>query len=126
LTSLTPAINPPNDITYTLHAVSPNNCGIVSDEVFVKVYQKITIPTTFTPNNDGINDTWNIDQLITYPESVLSVFARDGHQVYRTIGFSKAWNGVFNGRQLPAGVYYFTIDLHNNTPQKSGWVMLVR
>lgn len=125
-TSLTPKINPPDNITYTLHVESPDNCGIVTDETKVRVFKKLTIPTTITPNNDGVNDIWNIDKLITYPESVLTVYTRDGHEVFRTVGDAKHWNGIYQGRQLPAGVYYYVIDLKNNLPKKAGWVMLVR
>jgi gliding motility-associated-like protein len=124
-TSLTPKINPPDNITYTLH-VESTDCGIVTDEMKVRVFKKLTIPTTITPNNDGVNDIWNIDKLITYPESVLTVYTRDGHEVFRTVGDAKHWNGIYQGRQLPAGVYYYVIDLKNNLPKKAGWVMLVR
>ncbi|MDB5286386.1 MAG: hypothetical protein JWR05_1335 [Mucilaginibacter sp.] len=124
--SLTPNVTPANDITYTLHVQSQGNCGIATDEVFVRVYKKITIPNTFSPNNDGVNDLWNIDQLITYPECVLTIFTRDGRQVYRSIGYAKAWSGNYQGQTLPAGVYYYTIDLKNNTTIRSGWVMMMR
>jgi gliding motility-associated-like protein len=124
--SLTPNVTPTNDITYTLHVQSQYNCGIATDDVFVRVYKKITIPNTFSPNNDGVNDLWNIDQLITYPECVLTIFTRDGRQVYRSIGYTKAWNGNYQEQTLPAGVYYYTIDLKNNTTIRSGWVMMLR
>ena len=124
--SLTPNVSPTDDITYTLHVESQDNCGIATDAVFVKVYKKITIPNTFSPNNDGVNDLWSIDQLITYPKCVLAVFTRAGQQVYHSLGYAKAWNGNYQGQALPAGVYYYTIDLKNNTPLRSGWVMMVR
>jgi gliding motility-associated-like protein len=124
-TSLTPTINPPDNQTYTLH-VESTNCGTVSNDVTVTVLKKITIPNTFTPNNDGVNDTWNIDKLITYPESTLSVYTRDGREVFKTTGAAKQWNGTYAGKALPAGVYYYVIDLKNNLPNQAGWVMLVR
>jgi gliding motility-associated-like protein len=124
--SLTPNVTPVNDITYMLHVQSQGMCSIATDEVFVRVFKKITIPNTFSPNNDGVNDLWNIDQLITYPKSVLTIFTRDGHQVYRSIGYTQSWNGNYQGQVLPAGVYYYTIDLKNNTSIRSGWVMMLR
>ncbi|WP_374951696.1 gliding motility-associated C-terminal domain-containing protein [Mucilaginibacter sp.] len=124
--SLTPIANPTSDVTYTLHAESQDNCGIVTDDVFVRVYKKISIPNAFSPNGDGVNDLWNIDQLITYPESLLTIFTRDGRQVFRSRGYAKAWNGNYNGQPLPAGTYYYTLDLQNKTAIRSGWVLLVR
>lgn len=124
--SLTPNASPTDNTTYTLHTESQSNCGIATDDVFVRVYKKITIPNTFSPNGDGINDLWNIDQLVTYPESILTIFTRDGRQAYRTVGYAKPWNGNYNGQALPAGVYYYTIDLKSGTALRSGWVLLVR
>lgn len=125
-TSLTPVASPTNDITYTLHVNSSNNCGEDSSSVFVKVYKKITIPNTFSPNNDGINDLWNIDALITYPDCILDVFDRYGQKVFHSIGYNNAWNGKYNGKALPSGTYYYVLDLRNKTPKISGWVLLVK
>ncbi|QHS55514.1 gliding motility-associated C-terminal domain-containing protein [Mucilaginibacter sp. 14171R-50] len=123
--SLTPTVNPPDNQTYILHVQTPE-CGIVTDEVNIRVFKKLTIPSTFTPNGDGMNDTWHIDKLITYPESVLYVYTREGKEVFRTVGDAKQWNGIYQGKALPAGVYYYIIDLKNNLPKQGGWVMLLR
>ena len=125
-TSLTPTVSPIENTTYTLHAESQGSCGVASDDVFVRVYRKIKIPNTFSPNNDGINDLWNIDKLVTYPESMLTIYTRAGREVFKTKGAARAWDGLYGGQQLPAGVYYYVIDLKNNTPKRSGWVMLLR
>lgn len=124
--SLNPVATPPHDMHYFLTATSANGCGISTDEVFVRVYEKIVIPSTFTPNNDGVNDIWNIEALETYPQSIISVFTRDGKQVFQSRGYGKPWDGKLNGTPLPAGTYYYVLDLKNDTPKLSGWVLLVR
>lgn len=124
-TSLTPTASPTSDITYTMTATS-DYCGIATSNVFVRVYKKITIPNTFSPNNDGVNDLWNIEALFTYPESLTQVFNRYGKKVFQSIGYSKAWDGTYNGSPLPEGTYYYIIDLKNNTPKRSGWVVIVK
>ena len=124
-TSLTPIASPTDNTTYTLHVVS-QTCGADSANVFVRVYKKIIVPNTFSPNNDGFNDQWNIEALVTYPESTLAVFDRNGQLVYQSIGYSTPWNGTFKGSLLSSGTYYYIIDLKNNTPKISGWVLLVR
>ncbi|RFZ83362.1 gliding motility-associated C-terminal domain-containing protein [Mucilaginibacter terrenus] len=124
--SATPVVNPSDNTIYTLHVESLANCGEYTDDVFVRVYKKITIPNTFSPNGDGINDVWNINQLYTYPEAVVKIFNRSGTLLYQSNGYAKPWTGSYNGKQLPAGVYYYVIDLRNNTPLWSGWVMMVR
>jgi gliding motility-associated-like protein len=124
-TSLTPIATPTDDITYTLTAVS-QTCGIASSDAFVRVYKKITIPNTFTPNSDGINDKWNIDALVTYPQSSIFVYNRYGQQVYQSTGYSTPWDGTYNGSPVPTGTYYYIIDLKDSQPKIAGWVAIVR
>jgi gliding motility-associated-like protein len=123
---LNPRVNPDNDITYTLHVASGNGCGTASDDVFIRVYKKIIVPNAFSPNGDGINDTWLIEALNTYPESTTSVFNRFGQLVFRSNGYPSPWDGRYNGKALPVGTYYYTIDRKNNFPIMSGWVMIIR
>ena len=124
--TLTPIVSPFQDTTYTLHVTSAANCGIDSSKVFIRVYQHIQIPNTFSPNNDGVNDLWNIAALSTYPQSLTQVFNRYGQQMFQSIGYGKPWDGKYNGQLLPAGTYYYIIDLKNDTPKISGWVVIVR
>lgn len=124
--SLTPVVSPLSDITYTLHVSSGNGCGIATDEVFIRVFKKITVPNAFSPNGDGINDTWVITGLDSYPESETNVFNRYGQLVFHAAGYNKAWDGRFNGKSLPAGTYYYTIDRKNNFALSSGWLLIIR
>lgn len=65
---------------------------------------------TFTPNNDGINDTWNIPALAYYPNCSVLIYARNGRLVFQSTGYAKAWDGNYNGSPLPASTYYYIID----------------
>ncbi|MEO7215526.1 MBG domain-containing protein [Mucilaginibacter sp.] len=90
------------------------------------IYSSITIANTFTPNGDGINDTWTINALANYPHSTVCIFNRYGDLVYRARGYPKPWDGTYNGKQLAAGTYYFLIDLQNGTGPLSGPVTIIR
>lgn len=125
-TDIHPVVSPPADTIYTLHVISNVGCGTAADNVFVRVYKKIIIPTAFSPNNDGINDVWNIEGLETYPESETSIFNRYGQRVFISRGYSKPWNGSYNNSPLPVGTYYYVIDLKNELPRLSGWVMILK
>jgi gliding motility-associated-like protein len=125
-TVLDPIASPPADITYTLHVVSNSGCGAeADDEVNVKVYKSITIPNTFSPNGDGINDTWDIGALNSYPLSVTTVFNRYGAVLFKSTGYNMAWDGNYHGKPVPSGTYYYLIDLKNGTVY-SGWLMVIR
>ena len=71
----------------------------------------VIIPNTFTPNNDGINDIWDIPHIADFPGAEVFIYTRDGALIYHSVNYSKPFNGEFNGKQLPTGVYYYTIDL---------------
>jgi gliding motility-associated-like protein len=123
---LTPTVSPMSDQVYTLRVVSGNGCGTATDEVFVRVFKKITIPNAFSPNGDGIHDTWVIDALDSYPESVTEVYNQYGQLVFRSRGYAKPWDGKYNGKPLPVGTYYYIVDRKNDFPLLSGWVFIVR
>lgn len=121
---LNPEITLNNDITYRL-TVTSGACSVVS-MVNVKVHRQLIIPNTFTPNGDGINDTWNIDLLQSFPDCVITIVNRNGARVFSSIGYTSAWNGTMNGSVLPAGTYYYTIDLKDGSKPYSGYITLLR
>jgi gliding motility-associated-like protein len=91
------------------------------------VYKLLTIVNSFSPNGDGINDYWYIKNISNYPKAEISVYTRYGQRVFQNIGYSKPWDGSFNGNKLPAGTYYYTINVKDdNIPSQSGWVFIVR
>jgi gliding motility-associated-like protein len=130
----------PNSATFTNNRFSNNDvvsCRVsynactapaVSDDITltINVPPSIHIPNTFTPNGDGINDTWNIPDLSFYPKCVLRIFNRYGTELMQSKGYSKAWNGTFSGKLLPAGVYYYLIDTNDGQPKLSGNVTILR
>src|ERR1700712_4837190 len=100
-------------------------CGIATDTVLVKVFEKLFIPNAFTPNNDGLNDTWAIETLEAYPNAGVKVFNRYGQLVFDNHGTHKAWDGKYKGQPLSTGVYTYIIDLKNNTEIIKGIVTII-
>ena len=86
----------------------------------------INIPNTFTPNGDNINDKWDIPDLAYFPNCILNIFTRYGSMIYQSRGYSSAWDGSYNGKALPTGTYYYVIDLGNNSPKLSGYVVIIK
>ena len=84
------------------------------------------IPTAFSPNGDGINDTWRIPMLAGYPQSKLLIYSRSGGKVYESIGYELPWNGSHDGKPLPAGVYYYVILLTQESRKMSGSVAILK
>ena len=121
---LTPICKPTQDITYTVSAISANGCKN-EDLIIVKVVKDFIVPNTFTPNNDGINDKWIIENLSLYPKFQIQVFDRYGQIVFESKNYSN-WDGKFKGKPLPAGTYYYIIDLDGQRTTKKGYVTIVR
>jgi len=71
----------------------------------------VIISNTFTPNNDGINDYWDLPHIYDFPGAEISIYSRYGQQVYHSINYDHPFNGNYNGKKLPVGVYYYLIDL---------------
>lgn len=92
---------------HTVYVRSAEGC-IVSEEFAV-----LAIPTMFTPNGDGINDTWNIPGLEIYPGSDVVIYDRDGRLVYQAeLNSNVIWDGYFkNGQKAPTTDYWYIINV---------------
>ena len=89
--------------TYWAAARDKNGCGTsASYQFYVLDY-----PRFFTPNNDGYNDTWKIKNLDVLQKSTITIFDRYGKLIKQLNG--NGWNGTYNGKELPADDYWFTI-----------------
>ncbi|WP_252793101.1 gliding motility-associated C-terminal domain-containing protein [Mucilaginibacter flavidus] len=99
---------------------------VTSNAITMIIYVPIVVVNTFTPNGDGINDTWDIPMLRTYPNCRVSVFSRYGNSVYNSVGYAKPWDGTYKQKQVPTGTYYYIIDLKNGRDKVSGSVTVIR
>ena len=84
------------------------------------------MPTAFTPNGDGVNDTWNIKYLDQYPNATVEVFNRYGERVYFSNKYPVPWDGTYKGANLPAGTYYYIINPNSGRKALSGYVAIIR
>lgn len=116
---------PKDDITYTITVTNTQGCSS-KDDLFVRILKMPKPPNTFTPNGDGINDTWEIKYLNDYPGTVIEVYNTAGTLVYRSIGYSTPWDGKWKGQPLPAGTYYYIMDPKNGRARQAGYVTILR
>ncbi len=71
-------------------------------------------PRFFTPNDDGINDRWEINNLDHFPKAIVSIYDRYG-KLISNIGTQKnAWDGKCNGSKMPSDDYWFSIHFNDN------------
>jgi gliding motility-associated-like protein len=120
-----PLANPGKEQLYQLTVTSKDGCK-ASDTVTVRVIDKLFIPNAFSPNGDGINDTWIIRYLDSSPDAVIQIFDRYGKMILNQTGYNTPWDGTYRGVPLPVGVYYYVLDLRNGGTISTGSVTLIR
>ncbi len=111
--------------TYTLTVTDVRGC-VAQDTARIIVSPPIVIDNTFTPNGDGTNDLWNIKGIAIYTAATVDIFNRWGQKVFHSLGYPKEWDGTFDGKALPPGVYYYIVNTNYRGQVLSGWVALVR
>jgi gliding motility-associated-like protein len=117
----------------SIHFTVLNKQGCILDELDIIVdedrCEPVDFPDAFTPNGDGVNDIFRPNQESNPIQYKLIVFNRNGQQVFQSLSTHNGWDGYYNGRQLPTGVYYWicTYTMGDyKTANKKGWVTLLR
>jgi gliding motility-associated-like protein/uncharacterized repeat protein (TIGR01451 family) len=90
--------------THTITVRDPEVCDALTKDILV-----IDFPKYFTPNGDGINDTWNIPSIKAISMTKIYIFDRFGKLVKEISTSGSGWDGTYSGQLLPATDYWFTI-----------------
>ena len=86
-----------------------------------------SIPNAFTPNGDGINETWLIAVLDNKPEALVQVYDRTGRLLFESQGPYTAWDGRdLEGNPLPMGSYFYLIRVNPGDRPVTGTVTIIR
>lgn len=114
--------------TYDLTAT--NHCGSSSDEIIVeKGICKLMLPSAFTPNGDGNNETFGLKYPGFIKEFHMIVYNRWGQKVFETKDPAKSWDGKFAGAEQSSDNYVWMInytDLDGIKAFAKGYVLLIR
>jgi gliding motility-associated-like protein len=112
-----PVINSQN---YIVTATDP--CGrTATTGVSVVVDCEIIIPNVFSPNNDGVNDVWEIEGII-YTSNTVKVFNRWGNLIYETRNYRNTWKA----NDVPDGTYFYEITVERHEKPYTGHVTILR
>jgi len=83
-------------------------------------------PNIFTPNADGINDKWEIPGLSKYPQCKVEIFNRWGQLIFHSVGYNTPWDGKLHGKNVPAGAYYYIIEIGQVLKPMCGFIGVLR
>jgi gliding motility-associated-like protein len=78
----------------------------------------INYPNYFTPNGDGVHETWNIFDLAQQPKSVITIFDRYGKLIKQISPAGSGWDGKLNGKDLPSTDYWFSVEYETQRNQQ--------
>lgn len=109
---------------YTITATNTITGCTGSETITVIESQNCVIPQGISPNNDGLNDTFDLS---SFNVQSIEIFNRNGTKVYvKNDGYTNEWRGQSNsGDELPTGTYYYIIR-YQNGKQKASWVYINR
>jgi gliding motility-associated-like protein len=111
----------------TFYIVDDFGCSSDAFAYFMEA-PKLFIPPFFSPNGDGNNDTWEIENLKTvYPDAVVTIYDRHGKQLVQYKGSAdQGWDGRYLGREMPTTDYWYVIDVNEINKQYVGHFTLLR
>ena len=89
-------------------------------------FSALIITNTFSPNGDGLNDTWGVPGIRFYEGARISVYDRGGVRLFYTESPDEGWDGTFNGKQLPVSSYFWTIEIGETGEMRRGMLNLIR
>ena len=102
--------------TYSVTVTDENGCSI-TQEIFME-FIDIDIPKFFTPDGDGLNDTWAPDNITQYPNIFIKIFDRYGRSLFFFSGNQDSWDGQYQLQDLPTGDYWYIIRLNGEADQR--------
>ncbi|WP_405381276.1 gliding motility-associated C-terminal domain-containing protein [Maribacter sp. LLG6340-A2] len=107
--------------------IATNSCGeVLGAEFCLEVFNE------FSPNSDGFNDFFEIECITDYANTI-QIYNRNGNLVFETQDYQNNWDGIANvngvirtGEHLPAGTYYYVVNIPELNRELVGWLQLAR
>jgi len=116
----------PGTFTETHTAVNGCDSTIITTVTLVKTHcPQVVIPAFFSPNGDGVDDIWQIENLSCYSASV-DIYDRYGKRVAHYSGTDSGWDGTYLGHTEPSADYWYVIVLHDIDEKRVGHFTLKR
>jgi gliding motility-associated-like protein len=89
-------------------------------------FSSLVVNNSFSPNGDGVNDYWGVPGIRFYGGARISVYDNVGSRLFYTESPDEGWDGTFNGKQLPVGSYFWTIEIKETGEMRKGMLNVIR
>jgi len=115
--------NIPNEFDNAPLLYNPDQNFAEGDENFIIP----EIPKFFTPNGDGINDVWVLEDIQRYPSNKVWIYDSYGNLIFYANPYQNDWDGTLNNSPLPQGSYLYLIDLNGDGKiEYENWIYITR
>ncbi|HEY5750026.1 MAG TPA: FG-GAP-like repeat-containing protein [Chryseolinea sp.] len=126
-----PLATPLSSTTYTVTGTGDNGCsGSATVQLKVRgeaIVNKLLPGNFFSPNGDAVGAFWMVGKIDEYPQCEVTIYDDKGVKVYNSKPYQNNWDGTFNGKRLPDGVYYYIIRCEGEESMpRSGSITLLR
>ena len=111
---------------YSITVTDTNGC-FVDTNFQIATITSDCVPNVFSPNGDGINDSWSLEDTFLYAESEVRIYGRFGKLIFQSVGYHSPWDGTNEkGKDLPDGVYFYHLEIGNGFDPILGTVTIIR
>ncbi len=121
-------VRPSETTTYTVTVTNASGC--VSTQSFTlnvaADYEVVRATNIMSPNGDGKNDKWVVENIDMYPNNSVKIFDRAGRVLYSKKSYDNSWDAMLNGSPLAEGTYFYILDFGNGSNVKRGFITIVR
>ncbi len=120
-------VRPSETTTYKVTVTNSGGCSS-TQEFTIKVntnYDLIVASNLLSPNGDGLNDHWKVQNLDLYPNNEVKVFDKTGRLIFHKKGYNNDWDGRVAGSSLNENTYYYIIDFGPGVPRKKGVITML-
>jgi gliding motility-associated-like protein len=120
-----PEVTPAKETVYTLQVTDEFGCTSTA-KVTVRITNKVWIPNAFSPDADGVNETWELKGIDSYPKAEVHIYNRWGEVIFYSKGYAAPFDGSAKGIRQTPGVYVYKIKLDDAVPVVRGEFLLLR
>lgn len=112
---------------YTLTGTDANGCTDVDTMTITVIMDyNVTISNLMTPNDDGFNDRWIVQNVENYPDTKVIIVNREGQEVFSSDSYDNNWDGTSKaGKKLPDGTYYYIIQFRDDEKVYKGAITIL-
>ncbi|MDP3469427.1 MAG: cadherin domain-containing protein [Daejeonella sp.] len=121
-------VRPAENKSYQVTVTNSFGCTAVLSIALNVIEDFITLQPAniMSPNGDGINDTWIIENIDMYPDNEVRVYDKAGRLIFYKKGYTNTWDATLNGSYLAEGTYYYYVDFGLGLKKLKGYITIVR